>query len=106
MAMYTLSFGSYFCSLFGLPAVYERFIGFGVLTLLYAVNLMGVDKFAKTQRVISATLILALGFLPVSAWGKYSRAILPRKAFLPAACSAFFRRRGCSPLPWAAAPAW
>ena len=94
MAMYTLSFGSYFCSLFGLPAVYERFIGFGVLTLLYAVNLMGVDKFAKTQRVISATLILALGLFAGFGMGKIQLGYFASEGFFTGGMFGFLQAAG------------
>lgn len=94
MAMYTLSFGSYFCSLFGLPAVYERFIGFGVLTLLYAVNLMGVDKFAKTQRVISATLILALGLFAGFGMGKIQPGYFASEGFFTGGVFGFLQAAG------------
>lgn len=61
LAMYGLSFGSYFGSLLGLEGVMaQRLIGFGMMTVLYLVNLLGVDKFAKTQRTIIMILITAL----------------------------------------------
>jgi len=61
LAMFALSFGSYFCSLFGIESVLvEKIAGFIPMTLLFIMNLFGVDKFAKTQRIIVTTLITSL----------------------------------------------
>ena len=61
LAMFALSFGSYFCSLFGIDSpLVEKIAGFIPMTLLYIMNLFGVDKFAKTQRIIVTTLITSL----------------------------------------------
>lgn len=62
LAMFALSFGSYCCSLFGISDPFlEKVVGFIPMTLLYILNLFGVDKFAKIQRVIVTTLLTALG---------------------------------------------
>jgi APA family basic amino acid/polyamine antiporter len=58
LSMYGLSFASYFISLFGFGN--EQLIAFIVLTLFYFLNCFGIDKFAKSQKIIVALLVIAL----------------------------------------------
>lgn len=59
LAMYSLSFASYFISLFGFGN--EKIIALIVTTLFFAVNIIGVDVMAKFQNIIVLMLCVALG---------------------------------------------
>ena len=59
LSMYALAFASYFVSLFGIGS--ERVVALVLLTLFYVLNCLGIDKFAKAQRLIVALLVVALG---------------------------------------------
>jgi len=63
ISMYALSFASYFISLFGFGNT--KLIAFLVLTLFFALNCVGVDKFAKVQNLIVILLAVALGLFTV-----------------------------------------
>lgn len=68
LSMYALSFASYFISLFGIGD--EKVIAFIVLTLFFALNSFGIDKFAKVQNVIIIFLVVALGAFAAAGVGK------------------------------------
>lgn len=70
LAVYALSFGNYFCSLTGCSTAWERPAALGILTLLYVMNLMGIDKFAKAQKMIAAVMIASLMMFVLAGTGK------------------------------------
>jgi len=59
LAMYSLSFASYFISLFGFGN--EKIIALIVTTLFFVINIVGVDVMAKFQNIIVIMLCVALG---------------------------------------------
>ena len=59
LAMYSLSFASYFISLFGFGN--EKVIALIVTTVFFVINIIGVDVMAKFQNVIVILLCVALG---------------------------------------------
>ncbi len=59
LAMYSLSFASYFVSLFGFGN--EKLIALIVTTVFFVINIVGVDVMAKFQNVIVVLLCVALG---------------------------------------------
>lgn len=59
LAMYSLSFASYFISLFGFGN--EKVIALIVTTLFFVINIIGVDVMAKFQNIIVLMLCVALG---------------------------------------------
>jgi APA family basic amino acid/polyamine antiporter len=61
LSMYAISFASYFISLFGFGN--EKVIALIILTLFFALNCLGIDKFAKVQNLIVCTLVVALALL-------------------------------------------
>ena len=63
LAMYSLSFASYFISLFGFGN--EKVIALIVTTLFFLINIVGVDIMAKFQNLIVAMLCIALGLFAV-----------------------------------------
>ncbi len=58
LAMYSLSFASYFISLFGFGD--EKVIALIVTTIFFIVNIVGVDVMAKFQNIIVVMLCVAL----------------------------------------------
>ena len=58
IAMYGLSFAGYFISLFDVGG--EKVIACIVLTFFFVINVLGIDKFAKAQKLIVLLLIVAL----------------------------------------------
>lgn len=68
LSMYALSFASYFISLFGFGS--EKLVAFVVLTLFFILNCLGVDKFAKVQKVIVVCLVAALALFAAFGMGK------------------------------------
>lgn len=58
LAMYSLSFASYFISLFGFGN--EKLIALIITTLFFAINIVGVDVMAKFQNIIVIFLCAAL----------------------------------------------
>ena len=58
LSMYALSFASYFVSLFGFGS--EQMVALVILTLFFVLNCLGIDKFAKAQKLIVALLMVAL----------------------------------------------
>lgn len=59
LAMYSLSFASYFISLFGFGN--EKVIALIVTTIFFVINIIGVDVMAKFQNIIVVLLCIALG---------------------------------------------
>jgi APA family basic amino acid/polyamine antiporter len=59
IAMYALSFADY--ALAFLPMFSRKLIALGILTLIYVLNIFGVDKMAKIQNFVVVTLVIALG---------------------------------------------
>lgn len=68
LAMYAITFASYFISLFGFGN--ERVIALVVLTLFFVLNVLGIDKFAKVQNIIVACLVIALVIFAACGIGK------------------------------------
>ena len=58
LSMYCLSFADY--ALPFLPFVPRKLLAIGILVILYGLNFLGIDKFAKFQNVIVAALVVAL----------------------------------------------
>lgn len=58
LAMYTISFTDYFLSV--LPGVNAKVIGFIVLTVLFALHLMGVKQAARLQNIMCVVLSIAI----------------------------------------------
>ena len=83
LAMFGITFADYACSLIpGLPNVW---VAFGVLTLCFIMNLLGVDLAAKLQNVLViilvAAMLLFVGFgLPKVDWSVFKGGI---KAIMP-----------------------
>lgn len=59
LAMYSISFASYFISLFGVGN--EKMIALIITTLFFVINIVGVDVMAKFQNLIVLMLCVALG---------------------------------------------
>lgn len=59
IAMYALSFADY--ALAFIPVVPRKLIAIGVLTAVYVLNMLGIEKVAKFQNIIVVTLCIALG---------------------------------------------
>lgn len=68
LAMYSLSFASYFISLFGFGN--EKVIALIVTTLFFVINIIGVDVMAKFQNIIVILLCIALGLFAVFGMGQ------------------------------------
>ncbi|MBQ5959377.1 MAG: amino acid permease [Firmicutes bacterium] len=83
LAMFGITFAEYACSLIpGLPKIW---VAFGVLTLCFIMNVLGVDLAAKLQNVLViilvAAMLLFVGFgLPKVDWSVFSGGI---KAIMP-----------------------
>lgn len=65
LSMYTLSFAEYFLSLF--PNANGKLVGFVVLTVLFAMHLLGVKQAARLQNIMC--LVLALGIASYVVFG-------------------------------------
>lgn len=59
ISMFALSFGDYFVSFFNFGN--SRVVAATIMTLLYGINILGVDKVAKFSRVILTCLLIAFG---------------------------------------------
>ena len=76
LAMYGLSLAAYVGPLFGAPESSHKWIGLGILTLFFVLNLLGIDAFAKIQNSMVVVLIISLimfgvmGITKVN-WGNY-----------------------------------
>lgn len=58
LSMFAITFATYACSL--IPGMNQTFVAFGILTLCYVMNLVGVDMATKLQNILVAVLIAAL----------------------------------------------
>lgn len=58
IAIYAISFAQYAISVLGFG--HEKLIAIGILTVLYLLNLFGIDKFAKVQNIVVIVLLLSL----------------------------------------------
>ncbi len=67
LAMYGISFASYFIDLFGVGNT--KTIAILVLTIFFVLNLMGVDKMAKFQNIIVILMCIALASLAAFGMG-------------------------------------
>ena len=67
LAMYSLSFASYFISLFGFGN--EKVIALIVTTVFFVINIIGVDIMAKFQNIIVVMLCIALAMFAVMGIG-------------------------------------
>ena len=76
--MYSLSFASYFISLFGFGN--EKVIALIVTTLFFLINIVGVDIMAKFQNLIVTMLCIALGLFAVVGL-KYVQLISDKRIF-------------------------
>lgn len=63
LSMYCLSFADYAMPF--LPFVPRKLLAIGILVILYALNFLGIDKFAKFQNLIVIILILSLSAFSV-----------------------------------------
>lgn len=57
MALYAMSFADYFISFFGFGN--KQLIAFIVLTVFYIINMLGIDKVSKIQKLIVFTLMIS-----------------------------------------------
>lgn len=71
MAMYGISFASYFIPFFGIGTT--KTIAIGVLTVFFVLNIIGIDKMAKIQNIIVLLMCTALALLTVFGFGKISQ---------------------------------
>jgi len=60
VSMYGLSLASYVGDLFGWPTTYEKWVALAILTAFFALNLIGLDVFAKVQNLLVIVLIASL----------------------------------------------
>ena len=58
ISMYALSFADYAMAF--LPSAPRQLIAFAILTVIFGINILGVDKMAKVQNVIVAVMCVAL----------------------------------------------
>ena len=65
LSLYCLSFADY--ALPFLPMVPRKLLAIGILVVVYGLNILGIDKFSKFQKIIVVTLALALSVF--SAYG-------------------------------------
>ncbi len=75
LAMFAITFAEYACSL--VPGLNETWVAFGILTLCFLMNVLGVDIAAKLQNVmvfvLVAAMVLFIGFgLPKVDWSVFS----------------------------------
>ncbi len=83
LAMFGITFAEYACSL--VPGLPKMWVAFGILTLCFLMNVLGVDLAAKLQNVLVIVLVAAMllfvGFgLPKVDWSVFRggiRAIMP-----------------------------
>lgn len=82
LAMFALTFADYFCSL--VPGMSETVVAFGILTICFVMNVIGVDFAAKLQNILVAVLIIAMALfivfgLPKVNWETFTApgAIMP-----------------------------
>lgn len=83
LAMFGITFADYACSL--IPGLSKIWVAFGILTLCFVMNVLGVDLAAKLQNILViilvAAMLLFVGFgLPKVDWSVFKggiRAIMP-----------------------------
>ncbi len=75
LAMYSLSFASYFISLFGFGN--EKVIALIITTIFFIINIIGVDVMAKFQNIIVLMLCIALGVFAAFGAPTFSRITFP-----------------------------
>lgn len=63
LSMYCLSFADY--ALPFIPMVPRKLLAIGLLVVIYALNIFGIDKFSKFQNLIVGTLVASLGAFSV-----------------------------------------
>ena len=78
LAMFAITFAQYACGL--LPGLNETAVAFGVLTLCFLMNVLGVDMAAKLQNVLVIVLVAAMGLfivfgLPKVDWSTFQGGI-------------------------------
>lgn len=89
ISMYALSFASYFISLFGFGS--EKIVAFLVLTLFFALNCLGIDKFAKVQNLIVILLAVALALFAAFGMGKIDPNYFAAETFMTGGIGGLFR---------------
>lgn len=92
IGMYALSFASYFISLFTVGN--EKMVAFVVLTIVFLVNLFGVDKFAKFQNLIVLGLVVALGLFVAFGIGKVDPDYMAAETLFTGGTFGFLRASG------------
>ena len=70
ISMYALSFSDYAMAF--LPSAPRQLIAFAILTVIFGINILGVDKMAKVQNVIVAVMCVALLAFAAFGVGKVS----------------------------------
>lgn len=70
ISMYALSFADYAMAF--LPSAPRQLIAFAILTVIFGINILGVDKMAKVQNVIVAVMCVALLAFAAFGVGKVS----------------------------------
>lgn len=83
LAMFGITFAEYACSL--IPGLSKTWVAFGVLTLCFVMNLLGIDLAAKLQNVLVIILVAAMVLfiifgLPKVDWSVFKGGI---KAIMP-----------------------
>ena len=68
MAMYGISFANYFIPFFGIGTT--KVVAIAILTVLFILNIVGVDKMAKFQTLIVVLLCVALGLFAAFGLGQ------------------------------------
>jgi APA family basic amino acid/polyamine antiporter len=82
LSMFAITFATYACSL--IPGMNQTFVAFGILTLCYVMNLVGVDMAAKLQNILVAVLIAALAMFIILGLPKVDWSVFrAEKAFMP-----------------------
>ncbi len=83
LAMFAITFATYFCGL--IPGMNTTVVAFGILTLCYVMNIIGVEMAAKLQNVLVVVLMAAMAAfiffgMPKVNWDTFSggaAAIMP-----------------------------
>jgi len=82
LSMFAITFATYACSL--IPGMNQTIVAFGILTLCYGMNLVGVDMAAKLQNILVVVLVAALGLFIVFGLPKVNWSVFrAEKAFMP-----------------------
>lgn len=80
LSMYCLSFADYAMPF--LPLIPRKLIALSILIILYCLNCLGIDKFAKFQNLIVIGLILSLGIFTVYGFTEIDPNYLNSKTFM------------------------